>query len=295
MIVIIICDETTNPEEHETYDTGVIYCLTNNITGLKYIGQTNSYKSDHGKIKRHGIEKRFKQHIYDSRKRIKGCPKLYNAMAKYGYENFSKEVLMVCSKSLLNQMEDNYILIYNTIKNGYNIHFGNRCINVNTKQRIERQRISMKKRWLDETYRKRTLDAREKQLDHNGNELPCGIYTSERYGNTGYTIHIKNNNKIINRYFYMSNDTPDKRLRKAKECLVELQEKSKNNENIYASKTVDHNGEILPKGIMKFYDDGYDVVVRKNGKRTRRKITNKNLSMDKKLELAKNALNELRG
>ena len=43
-------------EDMESIDTGIIYCLTNTITGKKYIGQANSYIINHGKIKKHGLE-----------------------------------------------------------------------------------------------------------------------------------------------------------------------------------------------------------------------------------------------
>lgn len=57
-----------------------IYKITNNINGKLYIGKTSST-----------IEERFNEHILDSKKpRCEKRP-LYDAMQKYGYENFTIE------------------------------------------------------------------------------------------------------------------------------------------------------------------------------------------------------------
>lgn len=63
-----------------------IYVITNEINGKQYVGKTND-----------SVEKRFKEHINDSKK--ERCEKrpLYNAMNKYGAENFSISVLEECS------------------------------------------------------------------------------------------------------------------------------------------------------------------------------------------------------
>ena len=55
--------------------TFCIYCHTNKINGKKYIGQTHDY------------QKRCQPSNY------KGCTKFYYAILKYGWENFSHEIL----------------------------------------------------------------------------------------------------------------------------------------------------------------------------------------------------------
>ena len=63
-----------------------IYVITNKINGKQYVGKTNGI-----------IEKRFQEHISDSkRKRCEKRP-LYNAMNKYGIENFEIKILEECS------------------------------------------------------------------------------------------------------------------------------------------------------------------------------------------------------
>ena len=63
-----------------------IYVITNDINNKQYVGKTNT-----------SIEKRFKEHINDSKK--ERCEKrpLYNAMKKYGIEHFSVKEIEECS------------------------------------------------------------------------------------------------------------------------------------------------------------------------------------------------------
>lgn len=71
-----------------------IYVITNKINGKQYVGKTNN-----------SIEDRFKEHCRDSKK--ERCEKrpLYNAMNKYGVENFSISVLEECSAEESSQKE----------------------------------------------------------------------------------------------------------------------------------------------------------------------------------------------
>ncbi len=64
-----------------------IYCITNELNQKKYVGKTNS-----------SVNKRFQEHCNDSRK--ERCEKrpLYDAMQKYGEENFSIDVLQECDE-----------------------------------------------------------------------------------------------------------------------------------------------------------------------------------------------------
>lgn len=87
---------------------GVIYCLTNNITGKKYIGQTVS-----------SLNRRINRH-FSAKSAIS------NALRKYGLDNFKIEVLSsdLCVKCM---NYEEYILIktHNTMyPNGYNLKEG---------------------------------------------------------------------------------------------------------------------------------------------------------------------------
>lgn len=95
---------------------GIIYCYTNKINGKKYIGQTVN------------PEQRFKSH-----KSAAFNPKdpeynsiIHKAFRKYGYNNFTYEILAEAEKiEELNGLEIYYIAHYNTqTPNGYNIEPG---------------------------------------------------------------------------------------------------------------------------------------------------------------------------
>lgn len=92
---------------------GIIYKITNNINKKVYIGKTYC-----------DAEKRFKEHIRDSRReRCKNRP-LYRAFNKYGIENFSHEVLGEYEEKELEDMEVYYIDQFDSYHNGYNATHG---------------------------------------------------------------------------------------------------------------------------------------------------------------------------
>lgn len=86
-----------------------IYCITNLINDKKYVGKTT-----------YSITKRFQEHCTDSKK--ERCEKrpLYDAMNKYGIENFIVEQLIECDELELNSYECLFIEQLNTYHNGYN-------------------------------------------------------------------------------------------------------------------------------------------------------------------------------
>lgn len=91
-----------------------IYKITNKINGKCYIGWTSW-----------PIIKRFTAHKVLSKLKPRDCPKFYNAIRKYGIDNFSHEEIFSCScKPLSCYLEIHYIKLYDSIKNGYNIEPG---------------------------------------------------------------------------------------------------------------------------------------------------------------------------
>lgn len=87
---------------------GFVYCYTS-PSGKRYIGQTKTT-----------LKERAGSTNYRS---YKGCPAFYNAIQKYGIENFEVEILCEVPLSLLTETEAQYILYYDTInkEKGYNI------------------------------------------------------------------------------------------------------------------------------------------------------------------------------
>lgn len=95
------------------FEIGCIYCIENKINGKKYVGQT---KRD--------LNIRLSEHKSDSKKK-RG--KLYNAIRKYGIDNFRVKVLKTIDNTedrlgaKLGEYEKYYIEKYNTIAEGYNV------------------------------------------------------------------------------------------------------------------------------------------------------------------------------
>ena len=92
-----------------------IYKITNLETGECYIGQSVDVK----------------KRIYDHLKAACGVdtPRdnlLYQAMKKYGIENFSIELLQECTNQELNQKEKYFIELYQSHIYGYNKTSGNK-------------------------------------------------------------------------------------------------------------------------------------------------------------------------
>lgn len=83
-----------------------IYKHTNKINGKCYIGQT------------YDIKKRWHSSCY------KHCEKFYNAIKKYGWNNFTHEILIKCDENNVDYWESYYISKYDSMNNGYNLNSG---------------------------------------------------------------------------------------------------------------------------------------------------------------------------
>ena len=92
---------------------GYIYLITNKINNKKYVGKTI-----------HSIEKRWKEHIRDSKKEKCEIRPLYRAIRKYGAENFSIKEIDTGQGEELSSKEQYWIQHYNTYEDGYNATLG---------------------------------------------------------------------------------------------------------------------------------------------------------------------------
>lgn len=67
------------------------------------------------------IEKRFNDHKRRAKeKSTKHSFKLYNSIRKYGWDNFKKEIVEICTPEQLNEREIYYIKLYNSYISGLN-------------------------------------------------------------------------------------------------------------------------------------------------------------------------------
>ena len=90
----------------------IIYKITNKLNGKVYIGQTTKT-----------LEHRKAGHIQAMKDGLNRH--LYNAMRKYGVENFEfEEICKASSKSEMNYLEAKYITEYDSVRSGYNMGYG---------------------------------------------------------------------------------------------------------------------------------------------------------------------------
>jgi group I intron endonuclease len=113
-----------------------IYKATNTINGKSYIGYSSDWKS----------RKRLHKHIAD--KNAKNYP-FYNAIRKYGFDNFSWEVLYQSKNKMhtLEEMETFFINEYKTLSPyGYNMKTGGEGGNLSmeSRKKLSNSRIGIK-------------------------------------------------------------------------------------------------------------------------------------------------------
>ena len=85
-----------------------LYKIVNTVNHKIYIGVTKH------------PSRRWSGHIHKSSK----CPKLRNAIKKYGKDKFSMQILCIGEKEYILDLEEKLIKSYNSVEDGYNIHRG---------------------------------------------------------------------------------------------------------------------------------------------------------------------------
>lgn len=105
---------------------GLIYMFTNKANNKKYIGQTIQ-----------NIKNRIAQHKYKSKENSENYA-FYNAINKYGWDNFKCEIIDYADSEIdLHEKEIYYINKFDTYKNGYNMTYGGEGTIGNGKLSIE--------------------------------------------------------------------------------------------------------------------------------------------------------------
>lgn len=95
---------------------GLIYIIKNNCNDKVYVGQTTT-----------SMKQRWNHHVTSAKNNLDSSMVLYNAMRKYGVENFYIELLEgnIVGTDLLNKREKHWIGYYNSlIPTGYNVREG---------------------------------------------------------------------------------------------------------------------------------------------------------------------------
>lgn len=97
-----------------------IYVITNDVNGKPYVGKTNF-----------SLERRFREHIADSKRERCNKRPLYSAMNKYGVEHFHIEQLEECSADDSAEREEYWITKLSTYGHtGYNATRGGDSKNI---------------------------------------------------------------------------------------------------------------------------------------------------------------------
>lgn len=133
---------------------GFIYCYTS-PSGKKYIGQTKTT---------------LKERAKSNGKGYKGCKYFYKAIQKYGFENFSVEILAEVPLDIINEEEKSYIFLYNTTdrNKGYNIDDGGTNSIFNTLNSIPIYQYCSKDGKFIKEYPSIAQAARENNVYHTG-------------------------------------------------------------------------------------------------------------------------------
>lgn len=126
---------------------GLIYLIENKLNHKKYIGKT---KRD--------MKTRIRDHqksFNDKNKRMYNF-KLYEAMRKYGFENFEFSIIEECNDDVVNEKEEFYIDKYNTCLYGYNTAVGGDGKHLINNYRKEAFKILYENGWVLEDIAKAT-------------------------------------------------------------------------------------------------------------------------------------------
>ena len=131
-----------------------IYCITNNINGMQYVGQSVN------------IENRFQQHI-----KSESNSDIHNAIVQYGTYNFRFEILVECLPTELDEQEVKFIRLLDTYNNGYNKTMGgqHRVFNVeweyNAYSELEKSNTNLKNKLKKKDKKIRDLTKENKALE----------------------------------------------------------------------------------------------------------------------------------
>lgn len=132
-----------------------IYKATNKINGKSYIGVTVNFN------------RRMKEHQY--RHKEKTTSKFYRAIRKYGWGNFQWETIYTSNDwdFTYTIMENYFIRIYDTYKNGYNMTFGGEGTLGNTYKHSQETKERLRKQHLGKSQTKETKQKISKSLEGN--------------------------------------------------------------------------------------------------------------------------------
>jgi group I intron endonuclease len=310
-------------KENALIDKSEIYMVTCNITGKKYIGQVQCYGKRQKKLRRIGIEIRWKCHVSDAKQNTKGRGARYlkHNIQKYGQHNHTIKTIFICPTSQANYWEIKYIRQYNTqVPNGMNIMKGgkNSPLAEETKKKLSEAKKGKYTGDKNPMWGKHhTIETISKIKDaltgkplteecktnmsiahcknkENGKlpprrkyeELPKYIYHVKNKIKEGY--EIRNHPILKQKQFTMKSIPLEENLKRAIEYLKDI-----NNSKNFKEKREIKKYTNLPRYIHQIETEKFSgFEIKCHSKLKNKKWTSMKLSMEEKLKLAKEYLDE---
>lgn len=198
--------------ENDNKTLGGIYKITNLINKKVYIGRTKNFK------------RRYGQYLYDFKfRRIKNINVyLLNSMEKYGFDNFTFEIINICSLEDSLKLEVEYMKLFKSLdgKYGYNLRSDSEGGMITSKRTSSKISERLKQEWkqgkrfkhsekLTESWknrnRKNQADVMSKNLTKyyyiiNNNfeeKLNYNKLVEKGYKNVISSFHRKKNDSVI--------------------------------------------------------------------------------------------------
>lgn len=230
-------------------DEGCIYKVKTTKSPEAYIGQSVDI---HRRKISHGSD--FK--AYTDGRRDETCTALYDAMEKYGHDSFKIEILIVCDVRLLDEMEQLFILMHNTLHpNGLNLTTGGKSgynICELTRERIRQGVINIREEKSD-NYR----------VYEPSKGLPKHLSFMDVYKGGRKAFNISKHPLCTRRVFPCTDDN----IKQVREEAIEwLQKLEASGVPYKPDKRTDESGEELPRGIKINKAGQYLVQVSRNKK-----------------------------
>jgi group I intron endonuclease len=281
------------------YGKGEIYKLTA-PNGKEYIGQVVCYyKTKDRKYSKACSEKRFNDHIRNSK--TDNNTLLARSLRKYGAHNFKIRTILICNLNQLNYYEIKYIRQYNTLMpNGLNmvkgggVHSGignpmfGRVHSEETRQKIRETQLGKilpqsQKENMSKTHSDNMKNG--KLPPRRKHELPKYIYHVISKNKEGY--EIRNHPTLKQKQFTSKTITLDENLDRAEKYLEDINNAT--NKKVL-KEIVKHDD--LPRYIRQVLSEKFEgFEVKYHPSLVNKKWTRMSLTMDEKLQLAKNYLN----
>lgn len=248
---------------------GTIYKITCVLEGSKaygkeYIGQTIE-----------PLNVRWKNHKAQAKRAVskKERSKFYNALMKYGTNNFTVEPIWFCSSDIedIDFWEKHFIEERKTFTHGYNSTIGGQGTRCLTHSPETRAKIS--------AANKGQIQKLREKYDHNDKQLPMYMTRSiPKVGHDGYKLR---DHPFLNNFEFKSIEFTSKKLSMDVKLQMAYDILEKLNNKTYVDTRIKKTD--VERGVQIMKDRGYQVSF--NG-HTVKTFASKKFTMDEKREMA---------